>query len=285
MPRLTLIALIALVFAITGCSVLGRGSDPTVAEQAAVPTTTTVVQTTSAPETTTSTAPTTTTSTLPTTTTTELVEAPAAAPTNALDSFQWEFVTSIGAGDTSLLTLSSSGTYADGDIECRIVTGFSSFDFETGAILVDGTAHLDAGDGEGYQEVPVDDPAFQESLGLCAGSERFWADMTGGEDVPSGGQIEERNGVETRRLDLSGLTDQAGALGLVAPGIEGVAFDELTFWVATEGDWISSIVMNATLDAETLAAVTGSEVSDPGHIDITLDVTSPNDPGLSVVAP
>jgi hypothetical protein len=173
----------------------------------------------------------------------------------------------------------------DGDIECRIVTGFGGFDFETGVILADGIGYLDPGNDEGYQRVATTDPAFQESLGLCAGSEPFWADMTGGEDVPEGGEIEERNGMETRRLDLTGLIDQAGALGLVAPGVQGVTFDELTFWVATDGDWIASIVMNATLEAETLETITGSTITEDGQIDITLDVTSPNDPGLSVLAP
>ena len=273
----------ALALALAACTPVGRGADPESVTPGSTPASSSSTTTTIGETTTTSAATTTTVAT--TTTTFAPVEPPPAAPTNALDSFQWEFSTSIGASSTSLLSLSSSGTFVDGDIDCRIVTGFGGFDFETGAILVDGQAYVDAGDGEGYQRVAANDPAFQESLGLCAGSDRFWADMTGGEDVPSGGQIEERNGVEARRLDLTGLIDQAGALGLVAPGVEGVTFDELTFWVATEGDWITSIVMTATLEPQTLESITGSTVADPGHIDIALDVTSPNDPELGVLAP
>lgn len=285
MVRPTHALLTALVLVLSSCT--SAGVAPRSSTDSAADIATSTAPTSTVAETTTTSTTTTTTTTAPTTTSTTLMppEAPPAAPTNALDAFRWEFATSIGAADTNLLSLSSSGIYDDGDVQCRIVAGLGGFDFETGAILVDGEGYLDSGDGEGFQPVDTDRPDFQESLGLCAGSERFWADMTGGEQVPAGGEIEERNGIETRRLDLTGLIDQAGALGLVAPGVQGVTFDELTFWVATEGDWISSIVMNATLDAATLESITGSTVSDPGRIDITLDVTSPNDPTLTVLAP
>lgn len=285
MPRLNTLLSIALAVAIASCSSPDRSAASSLPEESDLAVTTTSGPTPSDGETTTTSLSTTTTMAPTTTTTFRPVEAPPAAPTNALESFQWEFSTSIGASETSLLSLSSSGTYVDGDIECRIVAGFGGFDFETGAILVDEQAYLDAGDGDGYGKIDADDPAFEESLALCAGSERFWADMTGGEDVPAGGESEERNGIETRRLDLTGLIDQAGALGLVAPGVEGVSFDELTFWVAADGGWITSIVMNATLDQATLESITGSTIAEPGHIDIALDVTSANDPGLSVLAP
>lgn len=212
-------------------------------------------------------------------------EAPPSSPTQVLDTFEWQFVTTVGASDTSLLSLSSAGVFAHGELSCRIVTGFGGFNLETGVVISDGEAFLDAGTGEGYEPVPSNDPALEESLGLCAGADRFWADITGGEELPNGGETEDHNGIETRRLDLAGLVDQAGALGLVAPGVEGLTFDELTFWVAADGDWISSLVMRATLDPETLESITGSTISDAGEITVSLDVTNPNDSSLSVAAP
>ncbi len=283
MPRSRLVALVALGLALVSCS---RSSGDTEILDATVPSVPTTVTTTAAPATTTTTAATTTTTVAPTTTTTLVAaEAPPSAPTNVLDSFEWQFATSIGAVDTNLLSLSSTGVFVDGDLSCRITTGFGGFDFETGVIVVGDQTFLDSGTGEGYQTVSSNDPAFRESLGLCAGSDRFWADITGGEELPAGGETEERNGIATRRLDLGGLIDQAGALGLVAPGVEGVEFDELTFWVAEDGEWISSLSMRATLEPETLQDITGSTISDTGEIAVSLDVTMPNDSGLSVSLP
>lgn len=281
MPRTRSLAFLALVVAVTSCTSSGTEVDTTASSVAS----TTIVTTTTVAPTTTTVPATTTTTVAPTTTTTRVVEAPSSSPTKVLDSFEWQFATSVGAVDTNLLSLSSTGVFDDGDLTCRITTGFGGFDFETGVALVDGQAYLDSGAGEGLQPVSTSDPAYQESLGLCAGSDSFWADITGGEDLPAGGETEERNGIETRRLDLAGLVDQAGALGLVAPGVDGVEFDELTFWVATDGEWVSSLVMTAVLEAETLESITGSTISDSGEISVTLDITRPNDPGLSVTAP
>jgi hypothetical protein len=220
-----------------------------------------------------------------TTTTVAEVVAPRAAPTVALGSFMWSFTTTIGAEDAELLAVESTGTFVDGSFDCEIVAGFAGFDFVTRLVVIDDTAYYDDGTGVGINEVDPTAPEVVDNLSLCAGSDVFWADITGGENLPDGGDQEERNNIATRRLDLTGIIDQAGALGLFTPGVEGVAFDQLDFWVAVPGEWINSIEMRASLEPEALGDITGSTVVGAGEIRVNLDITRPGDDSLTVPTP
>lgn len=275
-----------LIFAVllAACS----GSTGTPATVSGAPATVaTVAASTAAPSPSTTTMQTTTSSTAVTTTTTTLPEvvAPRAAPTTMLGSFVWSFSTTIVAEDTELLALESTGTFVDGSFDCEIVAAFGGFDFVTRLVVIDDTAYYDAGTGDGIVEVDPTAPEVVDNLSLCAGSDVFWADITGGEALPDGGEREQRNNIDTRRLDLTGIIDQAGALGLFTPGVEGVAFDQLDFWVAVPGEWINSIEMRASLEPEALEDITGSTVVGTGEIRVNLDITRPGDDSLSVTAP
>jgi hypothetical protein len=263
----------------------------TVSTVATAPTTVaTATVGTAAPSSTTTTVPpsTTSTSTAPTTTTTTTlpeVVAPRAAPTVALGSFVWSFSTTIGAEDAELLAVESTGTFVDGSFDCEIVAGFGGFDFSTRLVVIEDRAYYDDGTGSGLTETDPMAPEVLENSSLCAGSTVFWADITGGEALPDGGEREERNDIATRRLDLTGIIDQAGALGLFTPGVEGVAFDQLDFWVAVPGEWINSIEMRASLEPEALGDITGSTVVGNGEIRVNLDITRPGDDSLALTAP
>jgi len=243
------------------------------------------VSTTAAP---TTTAPSTTTTTVqPSTTTTVSVlaiEAPESSPVARLDSFSWEFETTIGAVDTDLISLETTGVYVDGDFDCAITTGFGGFDFSTRVVVSEGATYFDDGKGDGLRPVRPGSSEIQENARLCPGSPVFWADITNGETLPAGGDEEERNGIVARRLNLTGLLDEASALGLVGASVDGVTFDELVFWVA-EGDWISAISMRAGLEPAALQDITGSTITEPGEIRVTLDVTRPDDGSLAVTPP
>ena len=276
-----------LIFAVllTACS----GGTGTPETDAPAPTTAaTVAPSTGAPSSSTTTVATTTTTTTttttPTTPTAEVV-APRAAPTVALGSFMWSFTTTIGAQDADLLAVESTGTFADGSFDCEIVAAFGGFDFVTRLVVIDDTAYYDDGTGDGIVEVDPTAPEVIDNLSLCAGSDVFWADITGGEALPDGGEREQRNDIDTRRLDLTGIIDQAGALGLFTPGVEGVAFDQLDFWVAVPGEWINSIEMRASLEPEALEDITGATVVGAGEIRVNLDITRPGDDSLAVTAP
>jgi hypothetical protein len=281
MPAHRLLVFAVLLAACSG----GTGASSTVGT---VPTTQATVASTTAPSSPTTTAPTTTSSTAAeTTTTTTLPEvvAPSAAPTVALGSFVWSFSTTIGAEDAELLAVESTGTFVDGSFECEIVAGFGGFDFVTKLVVIEDTAYYDDGTGNGFTELDPTAPEVTDNASLCAGAEVFWADITGGEALPDGGDREERNGIDTRRLDLTGIIDQAGALGLFTPGVEGVEFDQLDFWVAVPGEWITSIEMRASLDPEALEGITGSTVVGDGEIRVNLDITRPGDDSLALTAP
>ncbi len=279
-----------LIFAVllAACS----GSAETDSAIAAVPTTVAAVapSTATPSSSTTTVAPTTSPTTsppAPTTTTTTLPEvvAPRAAPTVALGSFVWSFSTTIGSEDAELLTVESTGTFVDGSFDCEIVAGFGGFDFATRLVVIEDRAYYDDGTGNGFAEVDPMAPEVVDNSSLCAGSTVFWADITGGEELPDGGDREERNDIDTRRLDLTGIIDQAGALGLFTPGVEGVAFDQLDFWVAVPGEWINSIEMRASLEPEALGGITGSTVVGDGEIRVNLDITRPGDDSLALTAP
>jgi hypothetical protein len=274
-----------LIFAVllTACS----GGTGTPATSSPAPTTVATAAPPTPPSSSTTTVATPTTSTASTTTTTTVAEvvAPRAAPTVALGSFMWSFTTTIGAEDAELLAVESTGTFVDGSFDCEIVAGFGGFDFVTRLVVIDDTAYYDDGTGVGINEVDPTAPEVVDNLSLCAGSDVFWADITGGENLPDGGDQEERNNIATRRLDLTGIIDQAGALGLFTPGVEGVAFDQLDFWVAVPGEWINSIEMRASLEPEALGDITGSTVVGAGEIRVNLDITRPGDDSLTVPTP
>ncbi len=197
----------------------------------------------------------------------------------------WSFSTTLGAEDAELLAVESTGTFVDGSFECEIVAGFGGFDFVTKLIVIEDTAYYDDGTGSGLTEIDPAAPEVIDNLSLCAGSDVFWADITGGEALPDGGERGERNNIDTRRLDLTGIIDQAGALGLFTPGVEGVVFDQLDFWVAVPGEWINAIEMRALLEAQALTDITGSTVEGDGEIRVNLDITRPGDDSLALTAP
>jgi hypothetical protein len=235
--------------------------------------------------TTTTSAPSETTSTVAATTSTTSRAAASSSPVYALDSFRWDFSTAVRAASEQLLSVRSSGTYVDGDIDCRITTALGAFSVDTAVIIVGDDSYYDAGDGAGAIRVPSESTEVERALLLCAGSEAFWADITGGEELPGGGSMQARNGLDVRQVELAGIVDQAGRLGLVAPGVDGLRFDELTFWVVEPGDWVSAVEMRADLDSETLNDITGADIPDGGSITVDLEIVDPDDPDLTVGAP
>lgn len=286
-PRLALF--VALVAACTGCGDAAPTSTPATAgastvatsaitaEALTATTTTTTTSTTKAP-------PTTSTTTAPPTTTTT-AGPPEASPTMRLSSFRWRFLTSVRSGDTELLSVESEGVFADGAFDCEITAGLGDFELSTRLVQTQGTTSFDDGGGDGLLPVAPDDERVVDSLRLCAGSGEFWADVTGGEPLPAGGEPEERNGVPTRRLQLAGVLDQAAALGLFTPGVEGVTIDTVTFWVADPGDWISGFFLTAGLEPSAVSEITGSNLTENGEIVVELEVTDPDDPSLAVTPP
>lgn len=274
-----LVVLSALIAACTG-----GGVDAADTSVVPAPSSTTSVAPTTSSSTTTPSTTTTTTSTLPTTTTVAPIEPPEESPTVALDSFTWTFSTTIGTEATPLLSVEARGTHVADTYDCEITAGFEGIDFTTRLVVLEDAAYYDDGTGEGLVEVELDSPEVTANEALCAGSDVFWADITGGESLPDGGEAEDRNDVATRRLDLTGVIDQAGALGLFT-GVEGVDFDELDFWVADPGGWIVGIEMSALLAAEALEDITGSTVVDEGVIAVELDIADSNDPSLAVTGP
>lgn len=247
-------------------------------------TTTTTAETTTAPETSTTTAATTTTTSATTTTTAEPREA-ANSPMGTLDSFRWLFLTDFSNDEGEGLLVQTEGVYVGGDFECSITAGLGGLEFTYGLVMIGDTAWVDDGTGSGYVILDSTDPQVTDSLGICPGSPVFWADITGGDPLPLGGDPEERNGVATRRLDLTGILSEASGLGLFPSEVDGVDFEELVFWVAEEGDWVTSVSMKGSLDPEAFADLTGSEVATEGSLLVTLDVTDADNPELVVSAP
>lgn len=236
---------------------------------------------------TTSAPPATTTSTTLPPTTTSTTEPPrfdtvtGTAP-DALGSYEAEIlVTTTIAGAT--IQLSGSGTYTTEAFSCE--WGFDVLE-ATGSVSVVGSPRaVWIDDGSGQVEVGPSSNEAINALSLCPSSPAFWAGYEPDGD-PTAGEIEEKNGVEAIRADLTGIT--GGLPGVSFAQLDGVTVDRALVWFAEPDGWVSAIELVMIVEPEAASDLWGVPFdADVGQsvMSFVVNILNPDDPGLVVVLP
>jgi hypothetical protein len=178
------------------------------------------------------------------------------APTSALTGFRYSMQTSLEI-DGEAFNIRSTGAFQAPDrMSCAMTGSALGFTFDMDKLVVIGNdAWLDA--GLGWASTTAGDPGVVADLESCPGSNVFWQSLGLPGDLGGlQGPVTTVNGVAAVRVSLLGL-------GLVPPDSQGATVRTFDLWVAQDGGWVVALASDVSVS----------------------DVTSPNNPSISVVPP
>ena len=251
---------------------------------AAVEESTTVAPTTTTTTTpTTTTAPTTTT-TIATTTTTEgpqEFETVPGTPPDALTSFETTALIVFDFGEMSFDTM-VEGVFTEAAYRCDMTLTMTGLTLVQTVVGTPDTVWIDA--GTGFQEYEPTSVEAEDIGAICPASPGFWTDFS---TIPAAeGEVEDKNGIPSQRLDATALMSAFGGLGM--EDVEGVEFERALVWVADPGGWVSAIDMVMVLDAAAASEMMGlpvDETDGTSRIEFDIQILNPDDPSLTVEPP
>jgi hypothetical protein len=143
--------------------------------------------------------------------------------------------------------------------------------------------------GAGFRATTANDPVVAGAVATCPGSASFWEDFNLAAELRlTVGEPDVANGVPALRYRVGESLGTLASFGFLPPKLQGVTIHTYDVWLAEDGGWLVSLIMDISVDTAKLGEQLGFPTEEPGQqvrLKMRLDITDPNSPDIRIEPP